>query len=87
MARASNTHRASLLLVLACATRAGAAGVMDALDIKKPYPQQEKYMTNGFHPTSTWSYKTDDGRVQLGLVLSEEPVQASCEDAEDWHKT
>ena len=44
-------------------------------------------MTNGFHPTSTWSYKTDDGRVQLGLVLSEEPVQASCEDAEDWHKT
>jgi hypothetical protein len=34
MARASNTHRASLLLVLACAARAGAAGIMDALDIK-----------------------------------------------------
>ena len=35
MARANNTHRASLLLVLACAMmRAGAAGIMDALDIK-----------------------------------------------------
>ena len=34
MARASTTHRASLLLVLACAARAGAAGIMDALDIK-----------------------------------------------------
>ena len=55
-------------------------GATEANPFTKPYPQQDKYMTNGFHPTSTWSYKTDDGRVQLGLVLSEAPEQASCED-------
>ena len=52
-------------------------GATEANPFTKPYPQQGKYMTNGFHPTSTWSYKTEDGRVQLGLVLSDH-VPAGC---------
>lgn len=56
----------------------------------KAFPAQDKYMTTGYQPTSTYSERADD-RLHLGLVLTDEeieatPVNNACEDSDAWVK-